>query len=284
MPPRPSERKVPVLPHPFPPSSVAPRVVALFTAAFAVAGLALVSGAHGCTVLTNDALPDDAAIDGQAEAGAACSGCFASACAGLYAACFGSEACIAQRFCGSGTAASDAGDAGDATADAAPDAAVSPGAGASTLYPHILACQSSSSCVSKVQACAAPFAASCALDAGSDGATDAASLPDADAVDAAPDAGQADADIVDATASDAPSSDAVADAAPTTCTGCAAQCASAGCGAGTACDAFVKCGLGCGSAVCVAGCGTANAAGKAAATQVARCVTTNCAALCGQTE
>ncbi len=270
-------------PTPFTPRSAAPRAAALIAGATFVLGLALGTGSHGCTVLTNDALPDDASTDAANDAGLTCSSCFSLGCGGLFAACLGDDLCIAQRFCGSGGNA-DAGDAsiGDALADAAAPTPIE----RSPLYPHVLSCQALSACAVKVQSCVAPFSASCAA---TDAGTDAASLDAAMPQDAATDAGDAalvDADVLQDGATDtseAGSVDAAADAMPVSCADCAAQCASA-CAAGSVCDAYVQCALGCDSVACVSACAAKNAAGKGAAVEVARCVTSKCAATCGRTE
>src|SRR6185295_5170430 len=89
---------------------------------FFVAGTMVLAGSlagAGCTVLTNDGLPDDAGkFEGGGEAGAAaCASCVADQCTGQWALCLTDPACAEAHRCAVG--ASDPSTCVCTTADAA---------------------------------------------------------------------------------------------------------------------------------------------------------------------
>lgn len=223
----------------------------VMVAASLLGGLALVAG-EGCTVLTNDALPDDAGIfeGGDATAEGACNTCLAAACLGPAALCLTSDACAGVVDCN--------GDAGCVCA-ASNDGGPSP----DRLHHAYTSCFDD-----EIAACATECAAenrspsttpACASDAGATDATDAGDAGDAGPVDAG----------------------TTGTAACVACanTNCAAAVAS--CGSGSECEAFLSCSSACTTGSCITDCGTLHATGKVAASELATCTATSCKNDCG---
>lgn len=234
--------------------------------ASAAAGLVLVIGS-GCTVLTNDALPDDAGVfeGGDAARTATCASCLSAACTAAQAMCLTSAGCIGVIECASPTICDTTcktacGCNATGTADAGPSA--------ERLHHAFTACNDA-----RITACAADCAAENRTPAtlpGCGGNTDA---------------GVADASPLDAATTDAAATDAATDAAPPTvpgvdgCIACASnRCAPAlaGCASGTECQAFLACSSVCTTGSCVDDCARLHGTGKVSATELATCTSANC--------
>jgi hypothetical protein len=245
--------------------------------AAALAGLAALGAQQGCTVLTNDAPPDDAGVfeGGEADGAAAvCGACVVQQCAGPLAACLTDDACVEVSLCakgGAGATACACGAGTDGGADGGPSAAAA--------FRASYECERERKCSQCASSCACGAAASplgsCddagSADAGDDGA--AADAGSADAGDAGADAGDAGA-----------TADAGGQGVGSACASCAAsQCGDAAraCGVGTECEAFLVCMRDCSSAACAAECAATRATGKTAASELARCTTTSCNGPCG---
>lgn len=241
-------------------------------------GGALLIGGSGCTVLTNDALPDDAGVFEGGEAGGdSCTACNANACVATWALCLTSGDCLAVRACASSPSA-------DPTTCACNAAATDAGEPrAADTYRAFATCNDARLCTT----CAASCTSSCKdhikpsapsacegdggeLDAGVDGSADA------DAADLS-DAGDADASDA-TTAPSAPTAD--------TCAGCAdGKCGDAkrACAIGSECASFLACVFACSGTdtTCADSCATKFATGKAAALELATCTKASCASECG---
>lgn len=245
--------------------------------AAALAGLAALGAQQGCTVLTNDAPPDDAGVfeGGDADGSAAvCGACVVQQCAGPLSVCLTDDACVEASLCAKGSAGATA-----CVCGASPDGGADGGASPASALRASYECDRERKCTQCASSCAcgtngAPVG-SCddagASDAGDAGASDA-SAP-ADAGDAGDDAGDA-----------AAPADAGTEGVGSACAACAAsKCgdASRSCGPGTECEAFLACMRECTSATCTAGCAATHATGKTAAIELARCTTTSCNGPCG---
>jgi hypothetical protein len=256
---------------------------ALAVAAISVgAAGALAVGAPGCTVLTNDALPDDAGtFEGGGDAGpsTACTSCVTQECTGAWAVCLTDSRCVALRGCnnpfGESQGARDQCFCDNADASAAP-----PDGGADPLaaYGAFASCNDARTC----DKCATDCASACAggstkTTAGScgsvqdDGGTSADAATDPDAGDAG------DADASDAaTAPEAPSADR--------CSTCvASRCGDPkkACAIGSECSVFLACAYGCADVACVDACGKSHSTGKESATELSTCTLTSCRSACG---
>jgi hypothetical protein len=239
--------------------------------------------APGCTVLTNDALPDDAGpYEGGADASStACTSCVANQCLGTWAVCLTDPGCEALRRCNNPFTESQAARAacfcGGVDGGAAGDA----GGGVDPLaaYSAFAACNDVKTCGS----CLADCSATCAKGvpstapgcASTDAGTDANNTSDAGAADAS------DLDAGDA-------SDGGAVAPPVqgvdACASCVAgSCGDAKklCGLGSECEAFLACAFGCTDASCVDACGSSHSSGKASAMALSSCTLTSCRSACG---
>jgi hypothetical protein len=245
----------------------------------AVASLAV--GTPGCTVLTNDALPDDAGTfeaGGDAGPSTACTTCVTQECTGAWSVCLTDSRCVALRGCSTPFSESSAGRQA-CFCDSADAAAATPDGGADPLaaYAAFASCNDARTCGK----CATDCTATCAngatkTTAGSCGAGDDAGADADAAVDL--DAGDAgDADAPEASApSEAPSADG--------CSSCVAnRCGDPkkACGLGSECSAFLGCAYGCVDAACVDACGKAHSTGRASAAELATCTLTSCSSACG---
>jgi hypothetical protein len=225
---------------------------------------AFLAGA-GCTVLTDAALPDDAAIFEGGDAGtASCGACQASACTVPAALCLTDPACISVRTCANVTDCDLACRTSCACGTASTD-----GGSTSGRYRAFASCRDEQTCTR----CSADCGGSC------DGGVTTSTAPAAcDALDAG-DAG----DATDA-ATDAEAGDGGDGGGATDCTGCAtARCGEeqGACGAGSECAAFLACAIACTDAACVDDCGRTHATGKGAAVELAACTQASCERECG---
>ena len=239
-------------------------------------------GTEGCTVLTNDALPDDAGtFEGGGDSGpsSACTSCVTQECTGAWSVCLTDSRCVALRACdnplGESEAARNQCFCGGADASAStPDGGADPLA----AYGAFAACNDARTCGK----CAADCTSACAN--GARKTTAGACVPDKDAGDA----GGGDAEV-DPDAGDAgDASDANDGAAPPpsadSCSSCAAnRCGDQkkACAIGSECSTFLGCAYGCADAACVDACGKALSTGKASATELASCTLTSCGSACG---
>jgi hypothetical protein len=242
--------------------------------------LAGIVAASGCTVLTNDSLPDDAGkYDGSTDGGTpVCATCLAQECTGQLAVCFDDPACVALAKRAT-SASCAAGDGGPEDGGADPLA----------VYAAFAACG----------AAKAATGAACATDC--TGATLPAACGESDGgvttdsgSDAEGDGGTNDAGVDDA-ASDASIADAGAgdaDAGPTTpttpnvdtCTSCVSgECGDAkkACAIGSECAAYLECTYAAADVAAAEQCGAQFATGKAAATELATCTRVGCNKTCG---
>lgn len=258
--------------------------VALGVGAFALGGLVMSTAIPGCTVLTNDALPDDAGLfDGSADAAStACTSCIAQECTGPWAVCLTDSRCVALRGCNNPFSESqasreacfcDTADAGGPATDG--------GADSLAAYAAYASCNDVRTCGK----CGTDCTTSC---------VNGASKPTTTGACGATDAG-ADADADDGAAADAAdagdSGDADADAAvpaPATGVDTCASCVSGKCGdpkkacaLGTECAAFLGCAHACADVACVDACAKARATGKASAMELSSCTLTSCRSACG---
>jgi hypothetical protein len=231
----------------------------------AVAALGVVMMPTACTVLTNDALPDDAGPFEGGEAGdgghASCASCLTQQCTGQQAACLVDATCstIAACVAGGGTVASCL-----CTVGAGVDGGPSPRGN----YAAYVQCQNASLCAS---ACSSACVAECAI-APADGAAPdlTCGAGDAGDVDAGDDGGDASTPPPPVTVSG--------------CSGCiAGNCGDPkkACAVGSECESFLDCGSACKDTACIDGCGTNFASGKEAARELSDCVVTACASACG---
>ena len=250
---------------------------ALTTSAM-VAGL----GMPGCTVLTNDALPDDA---GKFEAGgdassSACSSCVAVECTAPWAVCLTDSRCVALRGCSTPFSESAVGrqqcfcDIADASTSTPTDGGV---ADPLTAYAAFASCNDARTCAK----CASDCASICAsggtkTTAGPCSKDDAGTETDAGVDDAAADSGDVDAAATDASTAEAPSVDGCA-----TCVSNKCGDGKKACALGSECSAFLTCAYGCADAACVAACGKSYSTGKASATELSTCTLTSCRSACG---
>ena len=215
------------------------------------------AAAGGCTVLSNDGLPDDAGVFEGGEAGdaGACTSCVESQCLSTWSVCLLDPACRAIHACG--------GTSQCVCAPSASDASVAP----ENAYRSFAACNAARTCGTTCQS-------SCTSRCGGDGGPSAApSCSDAGATGA--DAGDAGADA-EAGAPVATGVDACSQCAASTCGD-----ASRACDASSECAKYLACVFDCAGEACANACETKHATGKAAATELATCTTTGCASACG---
>jgi hypothetical protein len=240
--------------------------------------LASIVAGSGCTVLTNDSLPDDAGkFDGQTDgASPVCATCLANACTGEWSACFTDPGCIAV--------AKRASSAACVTPDGG---AVDGGVDPLALYAAFTDCNAAGTagggaCTSDCSGTSLPSA--CALGDGG--------VVDSGASDASDDGATADAgddDAGDASISDAAAADA--DAGPTTpvnpvagCSTCIAnECGDAkkACATGSECAAYLECSFAATDVAAAEECGRQHATGKTAAAELATCTRVGCSNACG---
>ena len=261
-------------------SSYALPALALAAISFGAVG-ALGMGMEGCTVLTNDALPDDAGTfeaGGDAGPSTACTSCVTQECTGAWAVCLTDSRCVALRGCNDPFGESQ-GARNQCFCDTADAAAATPDGGADPLaaYAAFASCNDARTCGK----CATDCTSACAS-----GATKTTAGPCGADLDAG-DAGDAATELDAGDAGDADASDAGAPPeAPSAdlCLACAAnRCGDQkkACALGSECSTFLGCAYGCTDAACVDACGTAHSTGKASATELANCTLTSCRSACG---
>ena len=262
-----------------------------FAAISCGAAAALAVGTPGCTVLTNDALPDDAGTfeaGGDAGRSTACTSCVTQECTGAWSVCLTDSHCVALRGCATPFSESAAGrqqcfcDAspGSRGADAAAPTADADvlGTGPLAAYEAFAACNDARTC----SKCATDCASACATGgtkttAGScnaleDAGTSSDAAVDLDAADAGPDSAAPAAPA----APPAPSAEG--------CSSCGAnKCGDPkkACAIGSECDSFLACAYVCADAACVDACGKAHSTGRVSATELANCTLTSCRSACG---
>lgn len=261
--------------------------VALGVGAFALGGVAMSSLMPGCTVLTNDALPDDAGLfDGSADAAStACTSCIAQECTGPWAVCLTDSRCVALRACNNNPLSESRGSREACFCDSADAGGPAPDGGADSLaaYAAYASCNDVRTCGKCGSDCTSSCVngASKATTTGACGVTDAGA-DDGATLDAAVDAGDA------GDAGDASDAADAAGPAPASGVDACASCIAGKCGdpkkacaLGTECSAFLGCAHACADAACVDACGKARATGKASATELSSCTLTSCRSACG---
>jgi hypothetical protein len=216
--------------------------------------------ASGCTVLTNDAPPDDAGLfEGGDALTSSCDVCLSAYCTAPQALCLTNAACVGVLA------------APDSACSAEGDGGVSP----ERLYHAYTACNDA-----KLETCANDCAA---LNRASS-TLPACAAPDDGGVTDAGDAGDADAEAADAAAPDASDTDAgEPPPGPDACVACAAANCSAAvsaCASGTECGQFLACSSACKTPSCVDDCAAQRATGKVAASELATCTASNCQKSC----
>lgn len=235
---------------------------ALFVASAIGGTLAIASG---CTVLTNDALPDDAGLfeggeGGDASSASACNVCLSAACAAPQALCLTNGECSDILACPADKAAC----ACAATADG--------GGTPERLYHAYTTCNDA-----KLTTCATDCAA---LNRAPSTLPACTTPDDGGGLDAAvTDSG----DAGDAGAPDATTPTDAAAAGPDACVSCAAancNAALSACASGTECGNFLACSSACTTTSCLDDCAAQHATGKVAATELATCTATNCQKSC----
>ena len=236
---------------------------------FVVGVSALLTGS-GCTVLTNDALPDDAGVFEAGEASVStCNACVADECTAAWAMCLTNESCIGIRTCASG-AECGAGCKTACACTATSDAGLAP----ESLYRAFTACNDARTCgVGCTTDCAARCKPAAELTT-PPSCTDAGVLTDA-GTDAAVDTDAGDAGDVDASLA-APTADSCRTCASDKCGDSKKACA-----LGSECATFLECTFACGDSTCVEDCGRLHATGKVAAVELATCTQAGCERECG---
>lgn len=246
----------------------------------AIGGAGLYAG--GCTVLTNDAPPDDAGVFEGGDANAAaqtCSACVVDQCTSAMALCLSDDACNAIRACASSCSDIDAATTCRTTCACAAKT-TDGGISAESRFRAFTSCADARTCAPS--SCATDCASTCA-------AAPPSTTPSA-CSDSPPDAGQPDADTSDASIDDASLGDAGGDAGvpiKVSVDGCAScgddKCGAAkkACAIGSECAAFLSCVAACSEATCSTECGTKYATGKNAAQELASCVEAGCREACG---
>lgn len=225
--------------------------------------------ASGCTVLTNDALPDDAGLfeGGDAQQASNCDVCLSFYCAPTQALCLTNGECSDVLACPTdkATCACAAGADSGATAERLYHAYTS--CNDAKLTTCAKDCAALNRAVSTLPACTTPE------DGGvSDASTDAGDAGDAG--DAAPDATTPVVDAGDTDAA-APGTEACLACAKANCDAAVAACAS-----GTECGTFLSCSSACTTTSCLDDCAAQHATGKVSATELATCTATNCQKSC----
>lgn len=259
----------------------------------------------GCTVLTNDGLPDDAGkFEGGGDAASpVCATCLADQCTGAWAACLTDPACAAIFQCGHPSIACDetcrsacvcaapSSDAGAADAAAGDAGTIDPRA----LYRAFASCndartRAGAACSNDCGGASSSNVAACSdEDAGGadSGATDAGDAGDASDDAAAADAGDGglDASVIDGRAGDGGDAGTTA---PATGADACASCVSNECGdpkkacaIGSECAAYLECAYAAASAAAADECGRQHATGKTAAVELATCTRVGCSDACG---
>lgn len=270
--------------------------VAFGTAASIAAGaLATSAVAPGCTVLTNDALPDDAGLfEGGGDASStACTSCVTQECTGPWAVCLTDSRCVALRACnnpfGESQSAREQCFCDTARGASPPGPATDGGANTLAAYAAFASCNDVRTCGKCATDCSSTCAngstkstkpgecggADAGVDAADGGVTDGGGITDGGGAADGGDAG--DAGAVDASVTPAPST---VDA----CASCVAgKCGDAkkACALGTECSAFLGCAYACADAACVDACGKSRATGKASATELSSCTLISCRSACG---
>jgi hypothetical protein len=235
----------------------------------------------GCTVLTNDSLPDDAGkFDGTTDGAVpVCATCLSQECAGQWATCFDDPACIAlaKRASSATCAVPDGGNTDGGVNPLALYGAFTACNGVATA--NGAACAADCTGASQPSACVvdgglADSGASDAGDAGDDGATNA---------DAGDDAG--DGGVSDAGANDAADAGTATPVNPVVvCTSCVnSECGDPkkACAIGTECAAYLECTFAAADAAAAEECGRQHATGKTAAAELATCTRVGCSNACG---
>jgi len=257
-----------------------PTSFALLAAALGAATVAINAG--GCTVLTNDALPDDAGVfegGGDANIGAqACSGCIVDQCTAAFTLCLTNEGCNDIRLCATGCAA---GDESCKTACACQSSAANADGGtlvAEARYRAFTSCSDARTCSA---ACGADCTATC---------TTPPKTTPASCNQTAADAGlDADAGItIDGGSSDDAGNGSDAGAPVKVGVDSCATCgdnkcgdAKKACAIGSECAAFLSCTAACTTATCNTECASKHATGKTSAEELASCVAAGCSEACG---
>jgi hypothetical protein len=246
----------------------------------------------GCTVLTNDSLPDDAGkFDGSTDASAStCATCLADACTGQMAACLTDPTCLALSKCAA---------KGElcACAGADPDADASSTDG-HALVSTLTVCTTyngngpspggsgSGTCTQECSGAPLPKASTCGepdsgvSDASADGAPSEGGTGDAGD---AGDAGDDDASIADASIADADAPATLGDTVAR-CSNCIAdECGDAkkACATGSECAAYLECSFAATDVAAAEECGRQHATGKTAAAELATCTRVGCSNACG---
>lgn len=244
----------------------------------------------GCTVLTNDSLPDDAGkFEGGDATAQTCSTCLADACTGQVAVCLTDPTCAALARCaskGEACSCSEATATEAGAADASTDSFGALGA--------FLACINSAARLptpggSGVLGCAddctgtsiAPPGSTCEPADG--GTTDSGTTDAGDAGDdgAASDAGD-DADASADGSTDAGSTPV--DPSLAACTSCVSgKCGDAkkACAIASECAAYLECAFAAADAAAADECGRQHATGQTAAVELATCTRVGCSDACG---
>ena len=254
-------------------------VLALVSASAVAFAFAASAAVPGCTVLTNDALPDDAGTfeggGGDADS-SACASCVELECAGPWAVCLTDSRCLALRACDNpfGESQGSRDQCFCATADAA---APTQDGGADPLpaYRAFASCNDARTCGKCASDCATcnggrgrtTTAGSCGDGDGNDGGT----TSDADAGDAG-DAGGGD----DGAVPEAPSVDRCETCVSDKCGDAKKLCALE-----SECTAYLACANGCANAGCVDACGKSHASGRTSALELSSCTLTSCRSACG---
>jgi hypothetical protein len=247
---------------------------------------ALISGVGipGCTVLTNDAPPDDAGkFEGGGDASStACTSCVAQECTGTWAVCLTDSRCIALRGCnnpfGESKAARDQCFCASADASSSSPATADGGADPLGAYAAFASCNDARTCGKCATDCTSTCANGAPMTTAGACGQDDAGTPGAD--DAGNDAGTDDAG--DAGAPDAtvgpetPSVDRCA-----TCVSDKCGNGKKACALGSECSVFLACAYGCADAACVDACGKSHSTGQASAMELSNCTLTSCRSACG---
>lgn len=231
----------------------------------------------GCTIITNDSLPDDAGkFDGTTDGAApVCATCLSQECTGQWAVCFDDPGClaVAKR---TGSAACALPDSGSADGGADPLA----------LHAAFAACNGAATtngaaCATDCTGTTQPSPCSTGDAGGVDSGTTDASDDGGAATDAGNDGG--DASIADASAADADAGTAPVDPV-VACTSCvSSKCGDAkkACAIGSECAAYLECTFAAADAAAADECGRQHATGKTAAAELATCTRVGCSNACG---
>lgn len=230
--------------------------------AFALGSVATLAES-GCTVLTNDAPPDDAGVfEGGDAIAPACSTCVVSECTAAWALCLTDESCRSVRSCATNEFCE---------SNCAQSCTCGADAGVANLYRAFATCNDMRTCTG---ACATDCASSCTTPK----TTTPPPCDDPDASIEAADGGTedaGDADVGDAAPS-SPTAESCASCAADKCDGASKACVS-----GSECAAYLACMFGCGTSDCASSCEELHATGKVAAIELASCTGSSCTNECG---